>query len=439
MEPGNPELYKFKRDGLDVCLRAGTGNNNIEDIKYFGCRGADTFVDNTDNRDKYSHETWFYTKDRKLVSAAAATNNTLSVDSSGWRIIRVPEADGDTWTWDSTNKKLKNDRINKCLDMKSTNSDRVDVQVYTCETNNGNQKIDLTNKIDPENYGKAACKRADQHAWAYNFVTNVTPTSRNTKAGCCSSNSRDKTSTECGYDYCLGSDACNTFYDRDWCLDHPTSDECKDRASVTNTMKAIWCAADYNRLVSDPVCKQVCDTQALDVRVHCEKAAENACKDHPDWSQCACLKKMKNVEKNPDYIDFVKDVPAYKIPSMGDPECWLKGCADMNAKKFSELFRHFKGPQGLNCPNCVQNYFVTNTTIGGALKLDQSCKFISQSGAPSPSAPSPSAPSPSAPSPSAPSPSASTTVEKKSSKSLVIICIIIICSFIFMSGVVLVI
>ena len=439
MEPGNTALYKFKRAGLDVCLRAGGGTDNIEDTNNFECRGANTFEDNAANRNDYSHETWFYTFDRKLVNAAGTANLALTTDNTQWRLKRVPVVQGDTWTWDNTNKMLKNDRNNMCLDMRSTNDSRVDVQLGNCSATNGNQKIDVTLKTDPDNYEKAACKRNDQHAWAYNFVTNVTPTSRDTKAQCCNALAKEKTSNDCGYDYCLGSSACNTFYDTDWCLDHPTSDECKNRPSVNNVMKANWCAADYNRLVSDPVCQQVCDTQNLDVRVQCEKAAENACRDHPEWKQCGCLNKMKNVKNDPDYIDFVKDIPANKIPSMGDPECWLKGCADMNTKKFSELFRHFKGSQGLNCPTCIQNFFMKNTTVGGAMALNQECKFITESGAPSPSDTGPSDTSPSDTGPSDTSPS-DTTVEKKSSVAFFIISfIIIICSFFLMSGLVLVI
>jgi hypothetical protein len=412
MNPGNKEPYRIKRQSMNLCLRTPDDDGKAINMNdHWTCSG------DTDNDKR--QEGWFYTTDKKLISANDG-RAACGEDKAGGNIYTCAASVGSKWIYNS-DKQLQIEGTTKCLNFDARGGDARDLFLNNCTESNGTKAqgsiIDVSAISDENRYGIAQCKRIDQHGWAYNSVSqDIPPSSRDAKFACCKKSNSDATSTECGYNYCLNSQTCNSFYDTDWCLDHPTSAECKDRPSVTNLRKAQWCKQDYNRLVNDPECKRVCDTQEAGVRVECEKAAEQACTDHPEWTQCACFTKLKNLN-DPDYKDFVEGLSPSRIASLGPSECWLKGCAlPMTANsRFSDLFRHYKGNDGgLGCATCIQTMANTNVKAGLGLTIDQTCNNYTgtapAAGAPSPSpsgSPSPKpSPSPSPkPSPS-PSPSA---------------------------------
>lgn len=397
MIPGNPVPYRIKRDGGITCLRAQLNNDYVHDKDTFGCRASENLTQDAGTIGEWRKESWFYTNDRRLQNSYSLQYLISGVDRYTWQLRLHPI--GDTWTWDNTNKMLKNDRNGWCLNMKDSKNNDVDVQLYPCSVTDGNEKIELTLKTDPINYGNAQCKRADQHSWAGNFVMDKTPT-RDEKAWCCVAPNLTKTSAQCGYNYCLDSAECGKFYDNDWCLDHPTSAECKNRPSVTDRRKADWCAADPNRLVQDPECKAVCNKRTDDVHVQCEDAAVKLCNSNPSIPECACLNQRKAGANDPDYKSFTAGMTPNRIPSLGDAECWLPKCAG-HTETFSQLFRHLTSDRGLNCPSCIQNMVINSVNVeGGGVKIDQTCN----QDAPKPPSPSPPPPSP-APSPT-PTPSA---------------------------------
>lgn len=401
MNAGNPAPYQIRNFNNNICLRAPGGTINITDK--WRC---DNYL---------TDETWFYTKDKKLISA----NNGKAAcfeNRSGGAMYTCDAGQGHTWTYYPQWKQLKPDSSpGLCLDLGEHKGGARDVQIYGCN-NGGNQTIEINEKSDPDHYGKAQCKRTDQHKWLginnpIPYVGGNIEPSRDAKAECCKKSNLDATSAQCGYNYCLDSQACNTFYDTDWCTDHPTSTECKNRASVTDRRKADWCALDPNRLLNDPECRAVCDKRTDDVHVQCEDAAVKLCNSNPNIPQCACLNQRKAGANDPDYKSFTAGLATSRIPSLGDPECWLPKCAG-HSETFSQLFRRLTSDKGLNCPACIQNMVVNNVaTEGGGVKIDQACnKDAPKPVSPSPSAsgdktPSPS-PSPSVDSPS-PSPSAS--------------------------------
>ena len=375
MNPGNTKPYRFKRKDGDVCLRSAYPLDYIHDRDTFGCRAPETLTQESYAIGEWRKETWFYTADRKLRNSGTGEYLTTSKGSYEWQ-LRTSDT-GDTWTWDNTNKMLKNDRNNMCLDMRSSNDDGIDVKLAGCDTSDSavNQKIELSERIDPDNYGKAQCKRADQHSWAWNKVFDSQPSDQK-KYECCLAQKENTTSAECGYNYCNEngslSDGCKTFLQGTYCTNNPTLPLCRDVATLT--AKANYCSVG-TRLLDDQICKDTCNMDSELVRTKCETTALRLCKEDKNRPECGCFGKVYDSNgdintNDPDYKKFTEGMDPSMIPSLGSPECWLQPCA-ASTLAFSQLFRRKKNASVM-CPACIQNLSITNSNFDEA-SIRQSC------------------------------------------------------------------
>ena len=371
MIPGNIAPYKIKRNGDDVCLRSTITNHRLHEKSDFGCRGTEPLTETGNNINEWRKETWFYTADRKLKNsydtepylASDSNNETMGTNNTG-----------DTWTWDNTNKTLKNDKNGKCLEMINSGNDYTDVFLATCNGYNG-QEIEVFPKTDPNNYGKAQCKRADQHSWMSGFTIDSQPSDQK-KYECCLKNKENTTSAECGYNYCNEngslSDGCKTFLQGTYCTNNPTLPLCRDVATLT--AKANYCSVG-TRLLDDQICKDTCNMDSELVRTKCETTALRLCKEDKNRPECGCFGKVYDSNgdintNDPDYKKFTEGMDPSMIPSLGSPECWLQPCA-ASTLAFSQLFRRKKNASVM-CPACIQNLSITNSNFDEA-SIRQSC------------------------------------------------------------------
>jgi len=341
-----------------VCLRAAGGTENLQQNDHFRC----------DNY--FKDEAWFYTKDKKLVSAGYG-GELCAENKSGGKLSLC--ASGNTWTWDSTKQNLTLDASDGkiCLNLWEQSGGTNDIQITTCDAGQKGQKLTITPVPDKEHHEKAQCKRVDQHDFAKKFQGDVTP-SDTAKYACCIQDASETTSLACGYNYCKGSDACNTFLKNTYCPTHANETICKTLND--KTALAAYCL-EGSRILTDQACKDMCNSDDVATIKQCEQAAVRVCANQPDMPQCACLTKVYNPDgtvntNNPDYKKFIEDIPADKIPALGDPGCWLSPCAD-DVGLFSALFRKSK-KYTLTCPTCVQTLGIKNSNFDSA-SIKQTC------------------------------------------------------------------
>jgi hypothetical protein len=262
-----------------------------------------------------------------------------------------------------------------------------DVQVYNC--NNGTaQTIEINEKSDPAHYGKAQCKRTDQHNWLginnpnpYVSV-NVEPSDEQ-KYKCCLAQKENTKSSECGYNYCNENGsltpACITFLQGTYCRNNPTLPLCRTYADIT--AKADYCSQGTN-LLTDQICKDTCNMDNESVRTKCEQTALRLCREDKNRPGCGCFGKIYNSDgsvnkDDPDYIKFVEGMDPSRIASLGDPECWLQPCA-ASILPFSDLFRRKKNVS-VTCPLCIQNLNINNSNFDDA-DIKQSCTVKQDTG-----------------------------------------------------------
>jgi len=370
MNPGNPAPYRLRateRNKKDVCLKNKGGD--IDEWNNWTC--AD---------DEKDQEAWFYTADKKLRSAKDGKFLYDYGDGFSMHVNNV----GDVWEYDKTLQKLKIKDKNLCMDLwnnecKGTEGiDRKcypDVVIAPCSDSKRGQTLLATEFSDSNNYDVAQCKRSDQFSFdkSGNFVTNVDPVSDEAKYDCCTKQANQATSKQCGYNYCVNSDTCKNFLNNVYCKKNPLVPLCQSIASNIN--KATYCKEDPTRLLTDPTCKQVCDNiNDGNTNAICEQAALDLCRKNPGkYTQCACFDTVYDSNGNvntdtKDYKDFVVGLPKDKIPALGSPECWLDKCLS-KSKPFSDLFKQ----NSKKCPQCIITAAITDTTIGGAANIKQSC------------------------------------------------------------------
>ena len=374
MEPGFSAPYQIratdsKYSDSKVCLRVPGGN-----INQFDKWKCDNYL---------KDETWFYTKDKTLVSAGygkqlcadnrSGGNLFLETKSIANLINDENSIKGNTWTWDSTSRNLTFDASDGklCLNLWEQDGGARDIEISTCDPGQKGQKLTITPVPDQDYHEKAQCKRVDQHNFAYNFQGDITPDD-STKYKCCTKKDNETTSKECGYKYCKGSETCNTFLKNTYCPTHASDPVCT--TLLNKTQLADYCLQG-NRILSDPSCREMCNLGDSATIKQCEQAALLICANQPNMPQCACLSKVYNpdgtINKNdPDYKTFIAGMPADKIPALGDPGCWLSPCAE-DTSLFSALFRKSK-KYTLTCPTCVQALEVKNSNFDSAI-IKQSC------------------------------------------------------------------
>ena len=362
MNPGNTAPYRIQ--GVDnVCLR--TPGNNIDDSNYFTCNNNDR------------EEAWFYTADKKLISANDG-RAACGVASDEGKVQSCAASIGTKWEYYPATRHLKIAGTNYCLYLSKRNDtwdgkNRTDLRIAGCGAV-GNTTVSVA--PDPDNYGKAQCKRSDQHKFASNFKPKIEPSDQK-KYECCMAQKEGTKSEECGYNYCNENGSltpdCINFLNGTYCNDNPTLLLCKEYAELS--AKADYCSVG-TRLLDDPECKVTCNTDNEIVRTKCEQTALRLCRENPTIPECACFSKVYNsdgtVNKNdPDYKKFTEGMNPTTIAALGSPECWLQPCA-ASTLPFSELFRRKKNTTVFSCPLCIQNLNITNSNFDDA-DIKQAC------------------------------------------------------------------
>jgi len=364
MNPGNTSPYIIKGDN-NTCLR--TPNSNNKQI-----HNSDKWTCTNSNQE----EAWFYTADKKLLSANDGRAACGDQKDEG-NVYTCDASQGTKWDYDSATRRLKIAGTNYCLYMSERKNTwdgktRTDIRTSGC---NPTGSITVAVASDTNNHDTAECKRSDQHSFASIFKAKIEPSDEK-KYECCSKNKEGTTSAECGYNYCNenGSltDACKTFLAGTYCRNNANLPLCREYAELS--AKADYCSVG-TRLLTDQICKDTCNMDNEIVRSKCEQTAMRLCKENPDIPQCGCFGKIYDSNGNlntndPDYIQFTRGMDPSKIPSLGEGECWLQPCA-ASTLPFSELFRRKKGAS-VTCPLCIQSLNINNSNFDD-VAIKQSC------------------------------------------------------------------